>query len=121
MPTYQYACRECGEHREAVQGFYDDPLTTCEACGGELRKVFTPAGIIFKGSGYYVTDTRAEREQARQSKSQAASSDGAGASASSDGQSDSGSGSTEGGAKESGASGSDSGASGSSGESESAA
>lgn len=58
MPTYEYACRECGEHLEVVQSFKDDPLTTCGACGGNLRKVFSAAGIIFKGSGYYVTDSR---------------------------------------------------------------
>jgi putative FmdB family regulatory protein len=58
MPTYEYACRECGEHLEVVQSFRDDPLTVCGSCGGTLRKVFSAAGIIFKGSGYYVTDTR---------------------------------------------------------------
>jgi putative FmdB family regulatory protein len=58
MPTYEYACRECGEHLEVVQSFKDDPLTTCLGCGGDLRKVFSATGIIFKGSGYYVTDTR---------------------------------------------------------------
>ena len=58
MPTYEYACRECGEHVEVVQSFRDDPLTTCGLCGGSLRKVFSAAGIVFKGSGYYVTDSR---------------------------------------------------------------
>ena len=58
MPTYEYACRECGQHLEVVQSFKDAPLTTCGTCGGPLRKVFSAAGIIFKGSGYYVTDTR---------------------------------------------------------------
>jgi putative FmdB family regulatory protein len=58
MPTYEYVCRACGEHVEVVQSFKEDPLTTCGICGGELRKVFSAAGIIFKGSGYYVTDTR---------------------------------------------------------------
>ena len=58
MPTYEYACRECGEHVEVVQSFRDDPLTTCGICGGQLRKVFSAAGIVFKGSGYYVTDSR---------------------------------------------------------------
>ncbi|HEY8341069.1 MAG TPA: FmdB family zinc ribbon protein [Egibacteraceae bacterium] len=58
MPTYEYACRDCGEHVEVVQSFKDAPLTTCGVCGGPLRKVFSAAGIIFKGSGYYVTDTR---------------------------------------------------------------
>ena len=59
MPTYEYACRDCGHHLEAVQSFSDDALTVCPACGGQLRKKFSAAGIIFKGSGYYVTDSRA--------------------------------------------------------------
>lgn len=58
MPTYQYACTACGEHLEAVQKFSDDALTECPACGGRLRKVFSAAGIIFKGSGFYQTDSR---------------------------------------------------------------
>ena len=58
MPTYEYACRDCGQHVEVVQSFRDDPLDTCGACGGRLRKVFSAAGIVFKGSGYYVTDSR---------------------------------------------------------------
>ena len=60
MPTYQYACTDCGERLEAVQKFSDDPLTVCTACGGKLRKVFSPVGIVFKGSGFYRTDSRAE-------------------------------------------------------------
>jgi len=58
VPTYEYACAECGEHLEAVQKFSDDPLTVCPACGGRLRKVFSPVGIVFKGSGFYRTDSR---------------------------------------------------------------
>jgi len=54
MPTYEYACRTCGEHLEVVQSFRDDPLTECPACQGQLRKVFSAAGIIFKGSGWHV-------------------------------------------------------------------
>ncbi len=56
MPTYEYLCRGCGERLEVVQSFSDDPLTVCEACGGELRKVFSAAGLIFKGSGWHVKD-----------------------------------------------------------------
>ncbi len=56
MPTYEYACRSCGEHLEVVQSFRDDPLTDCPACQGQLRKVFSAAGIIFKGSGWHVKD-----------------------------------------------------------------
>jgi putative FmdB family regulatory protein len=58
VPTYQYACTSCGEQIEAVQRFTDDPLTVCPACGGTLRKVFSPVGIVFKGSGFYRTDSR---------------------------------------------------------------
>jgi putative FmdB family regulatory protein len=58
VPTYEYACAECGERLEAVQKFSDDPLTECPACRGRLRKVFSPVGIVFKGSGFYRTDSR---------------------------------------------------------------
>jgi putative FmdB family regulatory protein len=58
VPTYQYTCTECGEPLEAVQKFSDAPLTVCPACGGRLRKVFSPVGIVFKGSGFYRTDSR---------------------------------------------------------------
>ena len=58
MPTYQYRCTECGGELEAVQKFTDDPLTVHEDCGGRLRKVFSPVGIVFKGSGFYRTDSR---------------------------------------------------------------
>ena len=58
MPTYQYACTDCGDKSEVVQRFTDDPLTVCTACGGKLRKVFSAVGIVFKGSGFYRTDSR---------------------------------------------------------------
>ncbi|WP_329242615.1 FmdB family transcriptional regulator [Actinoallomurus sp. NBC_01490] len=58
MPTYQYACTECGEPLEVVQKFTDDALTECPACGGRLRKIFSPAAIVFRGSGFYRTDSR---------------------------------------------------------------
>jgi putative FmdB family regulatory protein len=58
MPTYQYRCTECGEDLEAVQKFSDAPLTTCPVCGGRLRKVFNAVGVVFKGSGFYRTDSR---------------------------------------------------------------
>ena len=58
MPTYEYACKKCGEHLEVVQSFKDDPLTECPACKGQLRKVFGNVGIVFKGSGFYKTDSR---------------------------------------------------------------
>ncbi len=58
MPTYEYACTECGDRTEVVQSISDPPLTTCTVCGGPLRKVFSPVGIVFKGSGFYRTDSR---------------------------------------------------------------
>ena len=58
MPTYQYACTDCGDKSEVVQRFTDEPLTVCSVCGGKLRKVFSPVGIVFKGSGFYRTDSR---------------------------------------------------------------
>jgi putative FmdB family regulatory protein len=56
MPTYVYRCKGCSTLQEAVQKITDDPLTTCEECGGELRRVLQPVGIVFKGSGFYVND-----------------------------------------------------------------
>jgi putative FmdB family regulatory protein len=61
MPKYEYACKSCGEHTEVVQSFSDAPLTECPNCGGPLRKVFSPPGIAFKGSGFYRTDNRKRR------------------------------------------------------------
>ncbi|WP_328464945.1 FmdB family zinc ribbon protein [Streptomyces sp. NBC_00448] len=58
MPTYQYQCTECGEALEAVQKFSDDALTECPNCAGRLRKVFSAVGVVFKGSGFYRTDSR---------------------------------------------------------------
>ena len=58
MPTYEYECTACGQHIEVFQRFSEDALTTCGVCGGALRKVFHPAGIVFKGSGFYATDSR---------------------------------------------------------------
>jgi putative FmdB family regulatory protein len=58
MPTYEYRCAKCGEHLEVVQSFKDAPLTECPSCGGELRKVYSPVGIVLKGSGFYKTDSR---------------------------------------------------------------
>ena len=63
MPTYEYACTECGDQTEVVQKFTDDPLTVCSACGGRLRKVFSPVGIVFKGSGFYRNDSRASSKE----------------------------------------------------------
>jgi putative FmdB family regulatory protein len=60
VPTYQYACTTCGHRLEAVQSFSDEPLTACPQCDGRLRKLFSAVGIVFKGSGFYRTDARAE-------------------------------------------------------------
>lgn len=64
MPTYEYACTKCGAHIEVVQSFTDEPLTTCEKCGGALRRVFHPVGVLFKGSGFYSTDSRSRKKGA---------------------------------------------------------
>jgi putative FmdB family regulatory protein len=58
MPTYEYECQACHQRVEAVQRFTDPALTLCEHCGGELRKVFSAVGVVFKGSGFYKTDSR---------------------------------------------------------------
>ncbi|OIN80003.1 FmdB family transcriptional regulator [Mycobacterium malmoense] len=58
MPTYSYACTQCANRFDVVQAFTDDALTTCEKCSGRLRKLFNSVGIVFKGSGFYRTDSR---------------------------------------------------------------
>jgi putative FmdB family regulatory protein len=58
MPVYEYACTACGERTEARQGFDDPPLEICPVCGGKLRKLYSPVGIVFKGSGFYATDAK---------------------------------------------------------------
>ena len=58
MPSYQYTCTDCGEPLEAVQAFTDNALTVCLRCGGSLRKIFSAVGVVFKGSGFYRTDSR---------------------------------------------------------------
>src|SRR5207245_7358564 len=63
MPTYEYVCRSCGTHVEVYQRFNDPSLTECGVCGGPLRKVFHPAGILFKGSRFYATDSRRSRSR----------------------------------------------------------
>jgi putative FmdB family regulatory protein len=59
VPTYDYQCRSCGFITEVVHSMFEDGPTTCARCGGELRRVFHPTGIIFKGGGFYKTDSRA--------------------------------------------------------------
>ena len=68
MPTYEYACTSCGQHIEVFQSFSDDPLAECSVCGGQLRKVFHPVGIVFRGSGFYVTDSRKSAKRSEGSK-----------------------------------------------------
>ena len=89
MPTYEYRCRECGEHLEVVQSFSDDPLTECPACTGPLRKVFNSVGIAFKGSGFYKNDSRSSSSSS--SSSTAGSSTGGSSGSSAGGSSDGGS------------------------------
>ena len=97
MPTYEYACRQCGEHLEVVQSFRDDPLTECPACAGSLRKVFSAAGIIFKGSGWHSKDYATSRSGSseRSGDSSASSDSGSGSSDSGSGSSKSDSGSSD--------------------------
>ena len=76
MPTYQYACTECEHAFEQVQSFSDDALTTCPECQGRLRKLFNAVGVVFKGSGFYRTDSRGK--QPAESSAASASSDSSG-------------------------------------------
>ncbi|MFN2488414.1 MAG: FmdB family zinc ribbon protein [Actinomycetota bacterium] len=83
MPTYEYACTTCGERTEAKQSFTDPPLEECPICGGKLRKLYSPVGIVFKGSGFYSTDAKKRPSEAASSKDEkpqktAKSSDGKG-------------------------------------------
>ena len=91
MPTYEYECTACGQHIEVFQRFSEAPLTPCGVCGGKLRKVFHPAGIVFKGSGFYATDSRAK---ASSGASSTKDSDGGSSSSGATSSSDSGGGST---------------------------
>ena len=64
MPTYEYACRDCGHRFDIRQGIRDEALTICPSCGGAIRRVMQPVGIVFKGSGFYKTDSRSNAEAA---------------------------------------------------------
>ena len=64
MPTYQYACTECGHSFEQFQSFSEDALTVCPECNGRLRKLFNAVGVVFKGSGFYRTDSRTDGKSA---------------------------------------------------------
>jgi putative FmdB family regulatory protein len=65
MPTYEYLCQACGTRFEVWQKMSDDPITTCQACGGPVRRVLYPAGLVFKGGGFYSTDHRANGAAAK--------------------------------------------------------
>ena len=105
MPTYSYACTECGNRFDAVQAFTDDPLTTCPKCSGRVRKLFNSVGVVFKGSGFYRNDSRAGSNGAlKGEKSNSESSGSTEKSASSNGESGAGeSGAGKAGAGKSGA------------------
>ena len=90
MPTYAYACRECDHRFEAVQSFHDDSLSICPECDGSLRKVFNSVGVVFKGGGFYRTDSRAAASSTTPAASTSSSTD----SGSSSGSDSSGSGSS---------------------------
>jgi putative FmdB family regulatory protein len=82
VPTYEYECQSCHQRVEAVQGFSDPALTTCDACGGVLRKVFSAVGIVFKGSGFYKNDNRKSKESSESAKPKVASASASGDSSS---------------------------------------
>jgi putative FmdB family regulatory protein len=80
VPTYQYACKEtaCGHRFEAVQSFSDEPIAACPVCEGQVRKVFSTVGIVFKGSGFYRTDSRENAKSTNGSSPKESSSNGSG-------------------------------------------
>jgi putative FmdB family regulatory protein len=92
VPTYSYACTECDNRFDAVQAFTEDALTTCPQCSGRLRKLFNSVGVVFKGSGFYRTDSRESgKSSASVSAEKSSSSESSGSSGSSDSGSSSGS------------------------------
>ncbi|MGO2660531.1 FmdB family zinc ribbon protein [Mycetocola reblochoni] len=74
MPTYSYACAQCGNAFDVHQSFSDDALTVCPSCGGPLRKVYGTVGVTFNGSGFYRTDSRSSGPSGASSGSSGASS-----------------------------------------------
>ncbi|WP_101952217.1 FmdB family zinc ribbon protein [Mycobacterium sp. 3519A] len=83
MPTYSYACTECGDRFDAVQAFSDSALTTCAKCNGRLRKLFGNVGVVFKGSGFYRTDSRESGKKTSSGSSNGSSSESTSSSSSS--------------------------------------
>ncbi len=69
MPTYEYVCEQCGHQFEVFQSFSARPKRKCQECGGPLRKVFHPAGVVFKGSGFYINDSRSSSKTSSSSSS----------------------------------------------------
>jgi putative FmdB family regulatory protein len=104
VPTYSYACTECGDRFDAVQAFSEDALTTCTKCDGRLRKLFNSVGVVFKGSGFYRNDSR---ESAKSSSANSSSSSDSGSSSTS-GSSDKSSGDKSSGSSDKSSSSSDS-------------
>ena len=94
MPTYSYACTECDNRFDAVQAFTDDALTACPECSGRLRKLFNSVGVVFKGSGFYRTDSREASKSSVKSDSSSSSSSSEKTSSSSDSSSSSSTSST---------------------------
>ena len=90
MPTYQYACTECGHAFEQFQSFSEDALTVCPACSGKLRKLYNAVGVVFKGSGFYRTDSRSSTSSASTASSSSSSSNSSSSSDSSSSSSSSG-------------------------------
>ncbi|MGH3314823.1 MAG: FmdB family zinc ribbon protein [Nocardioidaceae bacterium] len=88
MPRYQYACTECDDQLEVHQSFTDDALTVCPACQGRLRKVFNAVGVVFKGSGFYKTDSRQSASSANGSGTDSSGSSGSESSTSDKGSSE---------------------------------
>jgi putative FmdB family regulatory protein len=83
MPTYAYACKQCGHRFDAVQSFADPTLTECPECGGELRKEYGTIGVTFNGSGFYRTDSRAAEKKTSDAGSSSSGSSAGGSSTSS--------------------------------------
>ena len=85
VPTYDYQCRQCGRTTEVIHSMLADGPTTCEHCGGSLRRILNPAGIIFKGSGFYRTDSRTSASDGKRGASKATAEKGSEGGSSGDG------------------------------------
>jgi putative FmdB family regulatory protein len=102
VPVYEYACTECGERLEVKQSFTDNSLTECPACSGRLRKVLSPVGVVFKGSGFYRNDSRKGSGDSTDKKDKKTADSGSTKESSSSGSSGSGSSASDGGSTSSG-------------------